>query len=64
VQRNEQIQRKEEEEELLRKKEVKDELRRVEREGMLNIQPLAVRSLPHSSSSLECAKGKAYNVKI
>ncbi len=31
---------------------------------MLNIQLLDVRSSSHSSSSLECAKGKAYNVKI
>jgi hypothetical protein len=29
-----------------------------------NIQPLVVRSLPHSSSSLECAKGKAYIEKM
>jgi hypothetical protein len=30
----------------------------------MNIQPLVERSLLHSSSSLECAEGKAYNVKI
>ncbi len=29
----------------------------------MNIQPLAIKSLPHSSS-LECAKGKAYNQNI
>jgi hypothetical protein len=31
---------------------------------MLNIQPLVIRSSPHSSSFLECAEGKAYNEKI
>jgi hypothetical protein len=31
---------------------------------MLNIQLLVVRLLLHSSSSLECAEGKMYNVKI
>ncbi len=31
---------------------------------MLNIQPLTIRSLSHSSSSLKCAEGKAYNEKI
>jgi hypothetical protein len=31
---------------------------------MLNIQPLAVRSPPHSSSSSECAKRKVYSEKI
>ncbi len=31
---------------------------------MLNIQPLAIKSLPHSSSSSACAKGKVYNEKI
>jgi hypothetical protein len=31
---------------------------------MLNIQPLAIRLLPHSSSFLECAEGKVYNEKI
>jgi hypothetical protein len=39
-------------------------LRRAMKEGMLNIQSLAVRSLLYSSSSLECAEGKVYNVKI
>jgi hypothetical protein len=48
----------------LRKKEVKEELRRVEIEGVLNIQPLVVRSPLHFSTSSECAKGKAYNEKI
>jgi hypothetical protein len=36
----------------------------VEREGVLNMQPLAVKSLSHSSSFLECAKGKADNEKM
>ncbi len=52
-----------EEAKLLRRIETK-ELKRVEREGMLNIQPLDVKSSLHSSSSSECAKGKAYNEKI
>jgi hypothetical protein len=38
--------------------------RRANREGMLNIQPLDLRSPPHSSSSSECAKGKTYNEKM
>ncbi len=41
--------------ELLRKIEIEEELRKVEREGMLNILPLAIKLPPHSSSSLECA---------
>ncbi len=48
----------------LRRTKVEEELKRVKREGMLNIQPLDVRSLLHSSSTLECAEGKAYNEKI
>jgi hypothetical protein len=39
-------------------------LKRVEKEGILNIQLLAIRLLLHSSSSLKCAEGKAYNEKI
>ncbi len=50
--------------ELLRTTEVKEELRKVEREGMLNIQPLVVRSPPHSSSFSECVERKAYNEKL
>jgi hypothetical protein len=42
---------------------VKEEFRRVER-GVLNIQPLVVRSPSHSSSSLKCVEGEAYNEKI
>jgi hypothetical protein len=49
---------------LWKRTKIEEELRRVEREEVLNIQPLIVRSLPHSSSSSECAKGKAYNEKI
>jgi len=48
----------------LKKTEIEKESKRVEREGMLNIQPLAIRLPPHSSSSLECAKRKVYNEKI
>ncbi len=50
--------------ELLKPTEVEEELKIIERKKMLNIQPLVVRSPPHSSSSSECAKGKAYNEKI
>jgi len=49
---------------LLKRKEVEEKLTRIEREGMLNIQPLDVKSLPHSSSSSKCAKRKVYNEKI
>jgi hypothetical protein len=50
--------------ELLRKIEVNEELRRVEKEGMLNIQPLVVRLPLHSSSSSKCVEGKVYKEKI
>ncbi len=50
--------------ESLRRKKVEEELKIVEREGLLNIQPLAVRSLSYSSSTSKCVKGKAYNKKI
>jgi len=49
---------------LLRRTKVEKELRIAKREGVLNIQPLALRLPLHSSSSLECVKGKAYNEKI
>ncbi len=39
-------------------------MKRIEREGLLNIQPLALRLPPHSSLSLKCAKGKVYNEKM
>lgn len=39
-------------------------MKRVERAGVLNIQPLAVRSSLHSPSSLECEKGKVNNEKM
>jgi hypothetical protein len=52
------------ESEIVEKKEVDEELRIVERERVLNIQPLAVRSMLHSSSSSKSAKGMTYNVKI
>ncbi len=64
AQRSEHTQRQEEEAELLRKTKVEEELKRVDREGVLNIQPLPIRSLSHSSSSLECAQGKVYNEKM
>jgi hypothetical protein len=48
----------------LRITKVKEELRIAQREGVLNIQSLVVRSLPHSSSSSKCVEGKAYNEKI
>jgi hypothetical protein len=50
--------------ELLKRIEVDEELGITEYEGMLNIQSLAIRSLLHSSSSLECAERKLYNEKI
>jgi hypothetical protein len=50
--------------ELLRKTKVEKEFRKVECEGMLNIQPLVIKLSLHSSSSLECIEGKAYNEKI
>jgi hypothetical protein len=48
----------------LKRTKVEEELKRAKKEGVLNIQSLAVRSLLHSSSSSECAEGKAYNEKI
>jgi hypothetical protein len=49
---------------LLKIIEVKEELRRAQREGMLNIQLLLIRSVLHSSSFLECEEGKGYNDKM
>jgi hypothetical protein len=49
---------------LSRKKKAQEELQRVEREGVLNIQLLAIRSSLHSSSSSKCVEGKTYNEKI
>jgi hypothetical protein len=34
------------------------------KKGVLNIQLLAIRSPPHSSSSSECEEGKMYNEKM
>jgi hypothetical protein len=53
----------EEEAKLLRRIKVEEELKRTKK-GMLNIQPFAIRLLPHSSYSLKCVEGKAYNEKI
>jgi hypothetical protein len=39
---------------MLRRKEAKEGLRKVEWDGVLNIQPLVVRSSSHSTSSSEC----------
>jgi mannosyltransferase OCH1-like enzyme len=50
--------------ELLKITKVEKELRIVKREGLLNIQLLVIGSLPHSSSMLECVKGKVYNKNI
>ncbi len=63
MQRSEHRQRFEEEVELLKRKKVEDELR-ITQKGVLNIQPLTISSLSHSSSSLKCVEGKAYNEKI
>ncbi len=64
TQKSEHKWRQEEEVELLKKIEAEKELRRIKHEGALNIQPLAIRSLPHSSSSLECEERKVYIEKI
>ncbi len=65
MQRSKHKQRQEEEVELLGRTKVDEELRRVERKRALNIQPLAISSPSHSSSSsLECAERKVYNEKI
>jgi len=48
---------------LLKRTKVANEVRRAER-GVLNIQLLVVRSLPHSSSSSKCAERKMHNEKI
>jgi hypothetical protein len=50
--------------ELLRRTEIEDELRRIKREEVLNIQPLVVQSSLHSSTSSKYAKRKVYNEKI
>jgi hypothetical protein len=55
AQRNEHRQRQEEEEELLKRTELEEEVKRAKKEGVLNIQPLVVKSPPHSSSSSKCA---------
>jgi hypothetical protein len=55
AQRSEHRQKQEEEAGLLKRTKLEEEVKRAEKEGVLNIQPLAVRSLPHSSWSLECA---------
>ncbi len=64
MQRSEHKQRQKEEAELLKRTKVEEELRRAKRKGVLNFQPLAIRSLSHSSSSSECVEGNAYNEKI
>jgi len=48
----------------LRITKIEKELRIAKQEGMLNIQPLALKLPLHSSSSSECVKGKAYDEKI
>jgi hypothetical protein len=47
----------------LRRTKVEEELKKTQK-GVLNIQPLVIRLLLHSSSSLKRAEGKAYNEKI
>jgi hypothetical protein len=64
VQKSKHKQRQEEEVELLGRTKVDEELKRVERKRALNIQPLAISSSSHSSSSSECAEAKEYNEKI
>jgi hypothetical protein len=48
----------------LRKTEVEEELRKVAKKGVLNIQPLDVMLSLHSSSSSKCVEGKVYNEKL
>jgi len=48
----------------LKRIKIKEELTRAKFEGVLNIQPLVVRSPSHSSLSSECVEGEAYNEKI
>jgi hypothetical protein len=48
----------------LKRTKVEEELRKTKRGEVLNIQLLVVRSSSHTSSSLECVEGKAYNEKI
>jgi hypothetical protein len=58
-------QKQEEEAKSLRRIKAFEELKKTKRKDMLNIRPLVVRSLLHSSSlSSKCAKGKMYNEKI
>jgi hypothetical protein len=64
MQRSEHKWRQEVEVELLTKIDLEEELRRVKRKGVLNIQLLVIRSPSHSSSSSECVEGKAYKEKI
>jgi hypothetical protein len=54
----------EEEANLLRRIEIEEELKKVKKEDMLNIQPLVIRSSLHSSSSSKCLERKVYNEKI
>jgi len=61
VHRNEHKGKQEGKAKLLKKIKTEEELRRVEHEGMLNIQLLVIRSSLHSTSSLECAEEKTYN---
>jgi hypothetical protein len=49
---------------IVEKNIIKEELKITNCEGVLNIQLLVVRSPSHSSSSLECVEGKAYNKNI
>jgi hypothetical protein len=48
----------------LKRIEVEKELKIIEREGVLNVQPLAIRLPTHSSSSSKCVEGKVYNEEI
>jgi hypothetical protein len=56
--------RHEEEAKFLRRTKLEEELKRAQREGVLNNQPLAVRLSPYSSSSLECAKGNKEKIQF
>jgi hypothetical protein len=64
VQKSEHRRKQEEEAKVSKQEEVEEELRRGENVGALNIQLLAVRSVLHSPSSLECEKGKQYHENV
>ncbi len=55
VLKSEHRRRQEEEAKLSRRIKMEEQLKKAEREGVLNIQSMAIRSLSYSSLSLKCA---------